>query len=50
MAGQFDGIGKAIFDQPALRDAEQFGQRVAQRDCGNAGKEFGEGKLIPWVL
>ena len=43
MAGQLDGIGKAILDQPAFRGAEQFGQRVAQRDGGDARKEFGKG-------
>ena len=43
MAGQSDGIGKAVFDQSPFCCAEQFGQRVTQRDGGNPREEFGKG-------
>ena len=43
MAGQPDGVGEAVFDQPSLGGAEQFGERVAQGDGGNAGEKFGKG-------
>jgi len=45
MAGQSDSIGKAVFDQAPFCCAEQFGQRVTQRDGGDTREEFGKGHV-----
>jgi hypothetical protein len=45
MTGQLDGIGKAVFDQPAFRGPEQLGQWVTQGDDGDTRKKFGKGHV-----